>query len=147
VPVSVPKIPRLVCAAIVAIAAAAAVAGLSLAGPLANLALVHGLVFYAVTAAAYALLPLVRRGDVVMGAVWLVLAAGVAPCVLGQEISAPRMFADMAGVLMAALPIYIARLRQVAQGDMREPPLRRQTERETPLEEAPVEEPLVEQPA
>jgi hypothetical protein len=141
VSLSVPKIPRLACAAIVAIAAVAAVAVLTLAGPaLADLTLVHGVVFYVVTAAAYALLPFVRRGDVVMAAVWLVLASGVAPCVLGQEISAPRMFADMAGVLMAAAPIYIARLRQVAQGDMRDPPQRRQTERETPAEDAPVEQ-------
>jgi hypothetical protein len=39
------------------------------------------------------------------------------------------MFADMAGVLLAAAPIYIARLRQVAQGDTRHP-RRRQSERE-----------------
>jgi hypothetical protein len=29
------------------------------------------------------------------------------------------MFADMAGVLMAAVPIYLARYRQIAQGDTR----------------------------
>jgi hypothetical protein len=70
----------------------------------------------------------VRRGDVLMASVWLVLVAGVAPCVIGQEISAPFMFANMAGVLMAAAPIYIARLRQLAQGDTREARFRRQIE-------------------
>ena len=79
----------------------------------------RALVFYAITSGAYAVLPFVRRGDIAMVAMWLVLAAGVAPCFGGHELSAVDMFADMGGVLMAALPIYIARLRQVAQGDFR----------------------------
>jgi hypothetical protein len=80
---------------------------------------VHTLTFYAITAGAYAALPFIRRGDIVMVAGWLVLGAGVAPCFAGQELSAPHMFADMAGVLLAAAPIYIARHRQIAQGDTR----------------------------
>ncbi|MBS0332413.1 MAG: hypothetical protein JSS35_06570 [Proteobacteria bacterium] len=83
--------------------------------------------FYGVTAGAYGLLPFIRRGDVVMVAMWLVLGVGVTPCFMGQELSAPRMFADMAGVLAAAAPIYIARFRQVAQGDVR-PHRRREAE-------------------
>ncbi len=83
----------------------------------------HVLTFYGITAGAYAALPFIRRGDILMVASWLVLGAGVAPCFAGQELSAPHMFADMAGVLMAAGPIYIARYRQVAQGDTR--PLQR----------------------
>ncbi len=83
----------------------------------------HVLTFYAITAGAYAALPFIRRGDILMVASWLVLGAGVAPCFAGQELSAPHLFADMAGVLMAAGPIYIARYRQVAQGDTR--PLQR----------------------
>jgi hypothetical protein len=86
----------------------------------------HVLAFYALTAGAYAALPFVRRGDILMAAVWLVLVAGVAPCALGREISAPLMFSDMAGALMAAAPIYVARLRQLAQGDVRDQPRRRQ---------------------
>jgi hypothetical protein len=39
------------------------------------------------------------------------------------------MFADMAGVVTAAMPIYIARLRQIAQGDTRAQ-RRRRSERE-----------------
>lgn len=80
---------------------------------------VHGMIFYAVTAAAYLMLPFMRRGDIAMVAMWLVLAAGVEPCFKGEELSAPKMFADMAGVALAAAPIYIARFRQIAQGDMR----------------------------
>jgi hypothetical protein len=77
------------------------------------------LIFYGVTAGAYAALPFIRRGDVAMVAMWLVLAVGVAPCFGGRELSATNMFADMGGVLMAAVPIYIARFRQVIQGDTR----------------------------
>jgi hypothetical protein len=80
---------------------------------------VHGMTFYGVTVGAYGLLPFVRRGDIAVVAMWLVLGVGVAPCFVGQELSAPHMFADMAGVLMGAAPIYIARFRQVAQGDVR----------------------------
>jgi hypothetical protein len=80
---------------------------------------IGGLVFYGVTAGAYGLLPFVRRGDIAMVAIWLMLAVGVAPCVEGRELSAPHMFADMAGVLMAVIPIYLARYRQIVQGDIR----------------------------
>jgi hypothetical protein len=87
----------------------------------------HALTFYGVTVGAYGLLPFVRRGDIVMMAMWVVLGVGIAPCFLGQELSAAHMFADMAGVLGGAAPIYIARFRQVAQGDIR-PYRRRETE-------------------
>lgn len=124
------RIPRVAAALAVASTAVTLVGLLTLRGAAAPYALtLHWATFYAVTAGGYAALPLVRRGDVLMVAGWLVLAAGVAPCVMGQEISAPHMFADMAGVITAAAPIYIARLRQLAQGDIR-PERRRQTERE-----------------
>jgi hypothetical protein len=125
------RLPRLASAAAVAASAIAAVGLLTIAGDAIPSAITaHVLTFYAVTAGAYVALPFVRRGDVLMGGVWLVLAAGVGPCVLGREISAPFMFSDMAGVLMAAAPIYIARLRQLAQGDLRDLPRRRQAEQE-----------------
>lgn len=79
----------------------------------------HVFSFYGVTVGAYGLLPFVRRGDIAVVAMWVVLGVGVAPCFVGQEVSAPHMFADMAGVLMGVAPIYIARFRQVAQGDVR----------------------------
>jgi hypothetical protein len=81
--------------------------------------MVGALIFYGVTAGAYGALPFVRRDDIAIVTMWLVLAVGVAPCVDGRELSPPHMFADMAGVLMAAVPIYLARYRQIAQGDTR----------------------------
>jgi hypothetical protein len=80
---------------------------------------VHAMTFYGVTTGAYGLLPFVRRGDIAVVAMWMVLGVGVAPCFIGQELSAPHMFADMAGVLMGVAPVYIARFRQIAQGDVR----------------------------
>lgn len=79
----------------------------------------RALVFYGLTAGAYCILPRVRRGDIAAVAMWLVLGVGVAPCILGRELSAPHMFADMGGVILAAAPVYIARFRQVVQGDTR----------------------------
>jgi hypothetical protein len=81
----------------------------------------RGLVFYGLTSGGYCILPLVRRGDIAAVAMWVVLGVGIAPCVMGEEISAAHMFADMGGVILAAAPIYIARFRQVIQGDTRHP--------------------------
>jgi hypothetical protein len=80
---------------------------------------VHAMTFYGVTLGSYGLLPFVRRGDIAVVAMWLVLGVGVAPCFVGRELSASHMFADMAGVLMGVVPVYIARFRQIAQGDVR----------------------------
>jgi len=109
-------------AAFAALGAAACVAApLTMGGegfPSDNL-VARTLLFYVVTSGAYAFLPFVRRGDIAMVTMWLVLAVGVTPCMAGRELNASHMFADMAGVLMSALPIYIARFRQLVQGDMR----------------------------
>jgi hypothetical protein len=75
------------------------------------------LLFYAAVSLAYVALPFVRRGDIPLVAMWVVLAAELAPLARGQLISPLSVAADVAGVLMAALPIYIARARQVIQGD------------------------------
>ena len=82
-------------------------------------ALVQLLLFYVLTTGAYCALPFVRRGDIAVVAMWLVLAAGVAPGFAGREISAVQIFSNIAGVLMAVAPMYVARFRQVLQGDMR----------------------------
>lgn len=108
--------------------------------------LVHALTFYGVTAGAYGLLPFVRRGDVAMVAMWVVLGVGVAPCFAGHELSARRMFADMAGVLMGAAPVYIARFRQLAQGDIR-PHRRREIDAGEVLPGASFSEPSSPQPS
>lgn len=107
------------CGAIVVVAGSVAIVATStVAGPATPDALVsRGGLFYVVTAAAYLALPFTRRGDIALVAMWLVLGVGIAPCLGGEEISAARIFADMGGVLLAAAPIYVARIRQITQGD------------------------------
>lgn len=77
------------------------------------------LLFYAGASLAYGLMPFVRRGDVPLVAAWVVLLAELSPCVAGELMSPDKVAADALGVLMATGPIYIARLRQVLQGDTR----------------------------
>ena len=111
---------RVVSALVVLSCAVAVVAPLSLrAAVISDKPIVDLLAFYGVTCGGYGLLPFVRRGDVAMVAMWVVLGVGVAPCFTGQELSPAHMFGGMAGVLMAAGPVYIARFRQIAQGDIR----------------------------
>lgn len=95
--------------------------------PLTEPFLARLLLFYVGTAAAYALMPYIRRGDIPLVAAWVVLLAELAPCVAGEMISPIKVTADVLGVAMAAGPIYVARLRQVQQGDVR-PGGRRATE-------------------
>ena len=123
------RMMRLVSALVVLICAVILVAPLSMrAALISDKPFVDVFAFYGVTAGAYGLLPFVRRGDIAMVAMWVVLGVGVAPCFSGQELSPEHMFGGMAGVLMAAGPVYIARFRQVAQGDIR---LYRRRETET----------------
>lgn len=77
------------------------------------------MLFYAGAAVAYGLMPYVRRGDIPLVAAWVVLLSELAPCLSGAMISPEHVLADSLGVLMAAGPIYLARLRQVMQGDVR----------------------------
>jgi hypothetical protein len=107
-------------------AMAAVMLALSLS-PVTDAFLARVLLFYVGTIAAYALMPYVRRGDIPLVAAWVVLLAELAPCVAGQLISPTKVTADVLGVLMATGPIYVARLRQVQQGDVR-PGGRRATE-------------------
>ncbi|HXA38789.1 MAG TPA: hypothetical protein VNW53_07315 [Phenylobacterium sp.] len=114
------RMMRLACAVIVLVCAIVLVSPLSIRNVVLPEDLtVDALTFYGVTAGAYGLLPFVRRADIAIVAMWVVLGVGIAPCFLGQEISASHMFADMAGVLLAAAPVFIARFRQVMQGDVR----------------------------
>jgi hypothetical protein len=87
--------------------------------PIADGFLVRLVLFYAGTAAAYALMPFVRRGDIPLVAAWVVLVSELAPCFTGQLLSPDKVAADLLGVAMAAGPIFIARFRQVLQGDIR----------------------------
>ncbi|MBX3485720.1 hypothetical protein [Phenylobacterium sp.] len=96
--------------------------------PVAEPFLARVLIFWAGVNLAYALMPYVRRGDIPLVAAWVVLLSELAPCFAGHLISPENVCADVLGVLMAAGPIYVARLRQIQQGDIR-PAGRRATER------------------
>jgi hypothetical protein len=96
----------------------AAVTAACLAG-LADGVLERLILFYGATSLAYALMPYTRRGDIPLVAMWVVLATELAPLAMGRLLAPRLVAADIAGVLMAAGPIYIARARQVMQGDMR----------------------------
>ena len=96
----------------------AAVLALSLT-PLTEPFLARVALFYLATGLAYGLMPYARRGDIPLVAAWVILLSELAPCIAGRLISPLNVTADAIGVLMATGPIYIARLRQVAQGDTR----------------------------
>ena len=86
--------------------------------PLATNDLVRFATFYVAVCTAYALMPLARRGDIPLVAAWVVLLSAIAPCALGQMLSPQQVAIDSLGVLAAAAPVYIARLRQIRQGDI-----------------------------
>jgi len=92
--------------------------GLSLT-PVADGFVARMMLFYLGTVAAYALMPYARRADIPLVSAWVVLLSELAPCISGELISPTRVAADALGVLMAAGPVYVARLRQVLQGDIR----------------------------
>ena len=96
----------------------AMVLGLALS-PLTGSFVARMLVFYAGTALAYAAMPYARRGDIPLVAAWVVLLSELAPCFAGHLMAPTKVAADILGVLMATGPIYVARLRQVQQGDIR----------------------------
>lgn len=75
--------------------------------------------FYIGTSLAYVFMPLMRRGDIPLVAAWVVLFSELLPGFAGHMISAENVLADGLGVLMAAAPIYVARFRQIQQGDIR----------------------------
>lgn len=112
------SLPRRSFHAVLACGISAAVVLLALSGVAASFAERVGL-FYLATSLAYALMPYVRRGDIPLAAMWVVLVVELGPLTMGEMISARGVTADVAGVAMAAVPIYIARARQMLQGDTR----------------------------
>lgn len=111
------SLPRsLYVAAAVAIGALVLVLSLT---PITEPFIARMLLFYVGTLAAYALMPFVRRDDIPLVAAWVVLLSELAPCIAGQLISPGKVTADALGVAMAAGPIYVARFRQIRQGDIR----------------------------
>jgi hypothetical protein len=86
--------------------------------------------FYLATSTAYVTMPYVRRADIPLAAMWVVLGAELSPLIAGRLIAPATVAADVAGVVMAAAPIFIARARQVMQGDLR--PHNRRAQEATP---------------
>lgn len=89
--------------------------------------------FYSAMSLAYITMPLVRRGDIPLMASWVILISELTPCIFGQMLSPERVAADTFGVFMATAPIYIARIRQVHQGDIRAARRRTQDESGAPV--------------
>ncbi len=127
--VSIPAITALSRRHYVPVGAAVGLATLALSFlPIADSFLARTLLFYAATSLAYVLMPFARRGDVPLVSAWVVLFSELSPCITGELMSPTNVTADALGVLMAVGPIYIARFRQVQQGDTR-PAGRRASER------------------
>ena len=112
------SLPRRPFHAVLAVCLSGAVIVLALSG-LASGFVERVVLFYAATSIAYMLMPYVRRGDIPLAAMWVVLVVELAPLTVGQMLSAEGVGADVAGIAMATAPIYIARARQMMQGDTR----------------------------
>ena len=110
------SLPRRPFHALLAGGIAAAVVGLAMSGVAASFGARVAL-FYLATSLAYVLMPFVRRSDIPLAAMWVVLVVELAPLVVGQTISPGGVAADVGGIAMATAPIYIARARQMMQGD------------------------------
>jgi hypothetical protein len=79
--------------------------------------LLHVAVFYACTLCALAALPWNRKLDVTLGAICLAAAWETARGVATGAGRPQFMALDACGVALAAAPVWIARLRQMAQQD------------------------------
>ena len=112
------SLPRRPFHAVLACGISAAVVLLALTGVAASFGERVAL-FYLATSLAYVLMPYVRRSDIPLAAMWVVLIVELAPLTVGQMLSASGVAADVAGVAMATAPIFIARARQMMQGDTR----------------------------
>jgi hypothetical protein len=79
--------------------------------------LLHVAVFYAFTLCAFAALPWNRKADVALGAVCLAAGWETIHGVTTGESRPQYLALDVCGIALAAAPVWIARLRQIAQQD------------------------------
>ena len=77
--------------------------------------LAHGTMFYGFTLLALICLPWSRKGDIVAAVIAIGAASEIAQGFTGRDMSVFDWLADAAGAIVAAAPVYVARLRQVAQ--------------------------------
>lgn len=74
----------------------------------------HATMFYGFTLLALVCLPWNRKEEVVLAVIAIAAASEVAQGLTGRDMSLFDWLADAAGALVAALPVYVARLRQLA---------------------------------
>ena len=77
--------------------------------------LAHATMFYGFTLLALVCLPWSRKGEIVLAVVAIGAASEIAQGFTGRDMSVFDWLADSAGALIAAAPVYVAQLRQVAQ--------------------------------
>ncbi|WP_372784525.1 VanZ family protein [Phenylobacterium sp.] len=77
--------------------------------------LAHGTMFYGFTLLALVCLPWNRKEDIVLAVILIGGASEIAQGFTGRDMSLFDWLADSAGAIVAAVPVYVARLRQVAQ--------------------------------
>jgi VanZ family protein len=77
--------------------------------------LAHGTMFYGLTLLALVCLPWNRKGEIVVALIAIGGASEIAQHFTGRDMSLFDWLADAAGVIVAAAPVYVARLRQIAQ--------------------------------
>ena len=95
--------------------------------------LAHGTMFYGFTLLARVCLPWSRKGDIVAAVIAIGAASEIAQGLTGRDMSVFDWLADAAGAIVAAAPVYVAQLRQVAQAREVGPDRRARTGRRTPL--------------
>lgn len=77
--------------------------------------LAHGAMFYGLTLLALASLPSNRKEDIALAVVAIAGASEVAQHFAGRDMSLFDWLADTAGVCLATAPVYVARMRHLAQ--------------------------------
>jgi VanZ family protein len=75
----------------------------------------HATMFYGFTLLALVCLPWNRKGEIVLAVIAIGAASEIAQGITGRDMSVFDWLADAAGAMVAAVPIYVARLRQIAQ--------------------------------
>jgi VanZ family protein len=75
----------------------------------------HATMFYGFTLLALVCLPWNRKTDIIAAVIAIAAASEIAQGVTGRDMSLFDWLADAAGAIVAAVPVYVARLRQVAQ--------------------------------
>lgn len=77
--------------------------------------LAHGAMFYGLTLLALAALPSNRKEDIALAVVAIAAASEVAQYFAGRDMSLADWLVDTVGVFVATAPVYVGRMRHLAQ--------------------------------